>query len=184
MNSFIINAGSNQCSFILNIDSGAVSSTNIPPVANAGSDKIIVLPVNTIILRGSGRDTDGFVTTFLWRKINGPDTFVIANPNQAITAINYLVQGNYQFELTVTDNLGATGKDTVSITVMKAPTTGTLALQQELDAADPINDTMNYNTGTIAMITSNYHQQRFIYYSNNRISTVDYWYHNPDGSFL
>ena len=43
---------------------GAASSTNIPPVANAGSDKIIVLPVNTRTFRGSGRDTDGFVTTF------------------------------------------------------------------------------------------------------------------------
>ena len=169
--------------FHLNIDSGSVSSTNIPLLQMQALIIIIVIPVNTIILRGSGKDTDGFVTTFLWSKINGPATFVIANPNQAITAIHNLVQGIYQYELTVTDNNGATGKDTVTIQLINASSNRSLALQQELDAADPINDSMNYNAGIITKITSNYHQQRFIYYSNNRISTIDYWYDNHNGDF-
>ena len=36
---------------------------------------------------------------------------------QAQTAVNNLVQGTYQFQLNVTDNQGATGTDTVVITV-------------------------------------------------------------------
>ncbi len=39
----------------------------------------------------------------------------------ATTTVNGLVQGNYQFELIVTDDKGAIGKDTVNVTVNPAP---------------------------------------------------------------
>ncbi|MEP6926642.1 MAG: hypothetical protein ABI834_03345 [Ginsengibacter sp.] len=182
-NSFIINAGSNHCSFNLNVDSIGASSPNIAPKANAGVDQVVVLPVNTATLAGSGEDTDGFITTYLWREITGSGIPVIENPTRAGTVINNLIAGNYKFELTVTDNAGATGKDTVSIIVPETILAGTLAVQQELDATDPINDSMNYNSGKLTKIKSNYHQERFINYSNNRISTIEYWYHDPNGDF-
>jgi poly(3-hydroxybutyrate) depolymerase len=94
---------------------------NIPPVANAGADQVITLPVNTVSLNGSGTDTDGNIVSYLWTKISGPASFVIVSPNQGQTNINNLIQGVYQFVLKVTDNSGATAEDTVAVTVNAAP---------------------------------------------------------------
>ncbi|MGN6297559.1 MAG: PKD domain-containing protein, partial [Ginsengibacter sp.] len=53
--------------------------TNIPPTANAGSDKSITLPTNSVALSGSGVDTDGSVTSYQWTKISGPASGAINN---------------------------------------------------------------------------------------------------------
>ena len=90
---------------------------NIPPIANAGPDQTITLPVNTTTLSGSGTDSDGTVTVYLWTKISGPSNCIIEHSNAAVTALTGLVQGNYQFELKVTDNKGAATSDTMLITV-------------------------------------------------------------------
>lgn len=94
-----------------------VNPENIAPVANAGADKNITLPVNSVTLTGSGTDTDGTITAYLWTKISGPGQFTIVSPTRAQTIISRLTQGEYLFQLTVTDNLGATGADTVKIIV-------------------------------------------------------------------
>ena len=97
------------------------AAANQAPSANAGPDQSITLPTNTVTLNGSGTDPDGTIAGYQWTKLTGPATFTIATPTQAQTAINNLVQGVYSFELRVTDNQGATGRDTVQITVNAAP---------------------------------------------------------------
>ena len=94
---------------------------NIPPVANAGSDQTITLPTNTILLNGNGADTDGTVVSYAWTKISGPAAGTISNANSASTSVTGLIQGVYNFELKVIDNNGATGFDTIQITVNAAP---------------------------------------------------------------
>lgn len=102
--------------------------TNQPPTANAGQNITIILPVNTVTLSGSGSDPDGTIVSYSWSKVSGPSAFSIASPLQAQTAINNLVQGTYDFRLTVTDNQGATATDQVRVTVNNGtpppPTTG------------------------------------------------------------
>ena len=93
------------------------AAANIPPVANAGTDKTITLPTNIVSLAGSGGDADGNVVSYSWTKISGPTAYNIVNPASPVTDISMLVQGVYLFELKVTDNKGATGKDTVRVTV-------------------------------------------------------------------
>jgi hypothetical protein len=93
---------------------------NQSPVAKAGTDKTITLPVNTTSLAGSGTDADGQISGFLWTKIAGPTSYSITSATSATTNVTGLVQGIYQFELKVTDNSGATAKDTVMITVNAA----------------------------------------------------------------
>jgi hypothetical protein len=96
------------------------AAPNLAPTANAGADKTITLPTNSVSLSGSGTDTDGSISSYLWTKISGPSAFNIASSSAAVTNVSGLVQGIYQFELKITDNNGAIGKDTVQITVNAA----------------------------------------------------------------
>ena len=93
---------------------------NIPPTANAGTDQTITLPTNTVNLNGSGTDPDGTISTYLWTKISGPAAGTITNAAAAATSVTGLVAGVYKFELKVTDNGGATAKDTMQVTVNSA----------------------------------------------------------------
>ncbi len=181
---FILNAGGASCDFTLSVDTSSQSSTgNIPPVALAGLDMMIVLPLNTVILTGSGTDADGTISSYSWKKIAGPAAFTIVSPGQAQTVVNNLVAGTYTFELTVTDNLGAQGTDSVSVQVEATATSVTLAMQQDLIGFGPLSDIMHYDsTGKITRITSNNYPERIIYYANNKISSIEYWYNIGNGT--
>ena len=50
-----------------------------------------------------------------WTKISGPTAGTITNPNSATTTVTGMVQGVYSFELRVTDNNGAFGRDTMQV---------------------------------------------------------------------
>ena len=91
---------------------------NKPPVANAGTDQKIELPVRTIILDGSGStDPENNITAFSWTKISGPSSYAISNMKTVQTEVTSLLQGVYQFELKVTDAGSLFSKDTVNIIV-------------------------------------------------------------------
>lgn len=96
---------------------GCINGNN-PPIANAGNDEVITLPVNSILLNGSAsRDPDGTITRWLWTKVAGPDSFAIINAFAVKTMVTNLKAGTYQFELKVTDNGGLSATDRVSIKV-------------------------------------------------------------------
>jgi len=95
---------------------------NRPPVANAGIDQTITLPVSTVVLNGTGsNDPDGTITTYAWSKISGPNAGTIATANAVTTNVTGLAQGVYRFRLQVTDNSGATAADTMQVTVNATP---------------------------------------------------------------
>ena len=98
----------------------AVPPVNQAPTANAGLDANITLPTNTSALSGSGTDTDGSITAYQWTKITGPLAGNVTTPTAAVTSATGLVEGVYRFELRVTDNNGATDRDTMQITVNPA----------------------------------------------------------------
>ncbi|MFT3980392.1 MAG: PKD domain-containing protein [Ferruginibacter sp.] len=116
------------------------SLTNIPPVVNAGTDISITLPTSTASLNGSATDQDGNIVTYLWTQIAGPGASVIANSAVAVTTVSNLLQGQYQFELTVMDNMGAYSKDTMQITVNPNPST------QTCNTNAPVTHYLNYTT--------------------------------------
>lgn len=94
--------------------------TNEKPTANAGSDFEITLPVNSVVLAGSGNDSDGTIVNYNWQKVEGGPA-VILNPGAATTAVSGLMEGNYRFRLTVTDDKGATASDDCEVIVKPAP---------------------------------------------------------------
>ncbi|MBC7866662.1 MAG: hypothetical protein H7X88_03920 [Gloeobacteraceae cyanobacterium ES-bin-316] len=91
------------------------ASANVTPESNAGRDTVISNVIATINLKGNGNDPDGNPIVFTWRKINGPAGSIIANAASAQTTVTGLVMGVYNFELTVSDVLGAVDKDTITI---------------------------------------------------------------------
>jgi ribosomal protein L14 len=124
-------AGTYIFQLIVTDNSGATSTAqvkvivnpavNIPPVANAGADQTITLPVNSVTLDGTGSiDPDGTIAGYNWVKISGPASGTIVSATSATTLVNNLVQGTYSYQLTVTDNSGATDVDTVTVTVNAA----------------------------------------------------------------
>lgn len=99
----------------------AVIAENKLPIANAGADHTITVSGNNsvIVLDGSGsRDPDGILAIFNWRMLSGPNNPSIVNPNTAQTTVTNLVAGTYLFELTVTDDRGASAKDTVQVKIV------------------------------------------------------------------
>jgi hypothetical protein len=91
---------------------------NEPPAADAGPDQVIILPTNSVTLSGtSSADPDGTIVSYNWTKLTGPSSYNIVTPGAINTDVTNLVQGQYQFQLTVTDNRGATNADIVLVTV-------------------------------------------------------------------
>ena len=91
---------------------------NHPPLAVAGPDTVITLPTDSVLLNGGkSSDPDGKISAWQWTKLTGPASFTIVSAAAAITTVKNLKVGAYKFELKVTDDEGASAKDTVMITV-------------------------------------------------------------------
>ena len=87
------------------------------PVANAGRDKCVVLPVSSVPLNGSGVSRGGFLISFNWTKLSGPASFHIVNPYNPVIEVELLIEGEYVFELTITGDKGISSKDIMSVLV-------------------------------------------------------------------
>jgi hypothetical protein len=105
-----------------------VDTLNKVPVVDAGASQNLTLPFDSAILSGTATDADGKVVAFLWSQVSGPVNAAIVNPGSALTSVKGFEAGTYVFQLMATDNSGATGVDTVSITVNPSPIQ-TLTLQ-------------------------------------------------------
>jgi hypothetical protein len=98
-------------------------TTNRLPTAFAGPDQTIYLPVNNVRLDGSlSSDPDGDVLSYQWTKVSGPSSFNIQSANIAMTDVTSLVEGDYEFELKVTDLKGTFSADTVGVAVVACAT--------------------------------------------------------------
>ncbi len=94
---------------------------NVPPTANAGADQPVDEKV-VVNLAGSGTDTDGSIVSYAWTQTAG-DAVTLTGANTATPSFTAPTVSNADankaltFKLVVTDNEGATGEASVTITV-------------------------------------------------------------------
>ncbi|MFS4492241.1 malectin domain-containing carbohydrate-binding protein [Maribacter sp. 2308TA10-17] len=101
-----------------------VPGSSNPPIVFAGDDRTITLPNNTLTLDGSATDPDGgVIASYLWSQVSGPTTATFSDVNIADPVISDLVEGDYVFSLTATDDEGDMGSDQVTVTVASEPST-------------------------------------------------------------
>ena len=97
---------------IVLIKTGVATLTTLQAVA--GNDVSLVLPTNSLTLKGSAIGT---ATSYTWTKVAGPTAGTISTPNNATTVVNNFVTGQYFFQLKVTNSTGKIALDTVKIMV-------------------------------------------------------------------
>jgi hypothetical protein len=99
-------------------------AVNIPPLAYAGYDILLVTPANSCTLAGSAIDDQRNIEKYLWKQISGPNSSIIESPDSIKTNVSNLEKGTYEFELSVTDKGGLNDKDTVIVRLREAATPG------------------------------------------------------------
>jgi poly(3-hydroxybutyrate) depolymerase len=100
----------------------AAAPGNKAPVANAGNN-FSTTNNYAYLSGGASYDPDGSIATWAWSQVSGPTTATILSGNTMFPTVQNLAAGTYIFQLTVTDNQGASASATVSLTVggNKAP---------------------------------------------------------------
>ncbi len=117
------NATSTALDTIIVNAADSIPVANVLPEANAGPDQTITAPSDSVTLDGSASfDPDGTIKDYSWVMISGPGPVTMENANSSNPTVNDLIPGDYIFQLTVTDNDGATNTDKVNITVNPEPT--------------------------------------------------------------
>lgn len=110
---------------------------NIPPIASAGADKVIDLG-DPITLNGSlSSDPDGSIASYRWS--DAQDNELGSDATLTITPVR---AGEIVYTLTVTDNLGLTHTDSVTISILQRPSNPEISGYQ-LVFNDEFNDDAN-----------------------------------------
>jgi hypothetical protein len=94
-----------------------VNGVNQPPKANAGANQSIATPISSVTLTGSGADVDGTIAAYAWVQTGGPAAMISTPANASTTVTGLTAAGVYSFQLTVTDNSGATGVAGMTVTL-------------------------------------------------------------------
>ncbi len=93
-------------------------TVNEIPIPDAGPDVNMSLPTNSVQLNaGNSWDLDGNIVSYNWTKISGPVQFTFNNSNIVNPFLSNLLEGNYVFQLKITDNQGGIATDNINIRV-------------------------------------------------------------------
>lgn len=98
---------------------GTTDPVNRIPTAAAGADQSVEGPASVSLDGSASKDSDGTITSYVWSQVSGT-AVTLANGNAAVASFDVVEvtqQETLTFNLTVTDNEGATSTDTVVVTV-------------------------------------------------------------------
>lgn len=111
------------------VDITVTNVTNQNPTATAGVDQMVTEGATVTLDGSASSDPDGTIASYMWSQTVGPNV-TIANPTQAtatFTAPMVAANTTLTFQLVVTDNVGATGTDTIDVVVMDMPAAVTIS---------------------------------------------------------
>jgi hypothetical protein len=94
---------------------------NAPPTANAGTDQVVA-PGSTVSLNGnSSADSNGTIATYAWTQTGGAAVTIASSGTATPSFTAPTAAGALTFQLTVTDNGGASHSDAITVTVNGLP---------------------------------------------------------------
>jgi hypothetical protein len=140
--------GTQGRSLSINFSVKGTTTTNQPPTVNAGGNKSLVLPTNSIILNGTASDPDGSIASVAWTKASGPSA-TMSNANTNNLTLSNLVAGTYVFTFRATDNQGASSSANATVTVTASNTTGQTVTTFTLINADNNQDIRTLTNGDV-----------------------------------
>ncbi len=118
------------------------TSDNTSPTCSAGDDQEIIFPANSVILNGTGSDTDGDTLEYKWTKISGASCNILSKDNDT-TVISGLTPGYYTFRLSVSDGFDV-ASDNVTVRVIDASSVRSTGLNGKLTVyPNPVINTLN-----------------------------------------
>ena len=187
------------------------AQSNVLPVVNAGSDKVLKPASDTYTpsLTGNATDADGTIVSYQWTKVSGGQVTLV-NASTKTVLLDDIIPGLYVFRLAATDNAGGQAHDDINIRVNAKPipnagpditlTLPTNSVSITGTATDPDGTVVGYlweqysgapatmsgtNTQTLTLtgLTVGTYGFRFIAYDNDGSSHRDYVYvHVNDAS--
>jgi hypothetical protein len=116
----------NQGTYVVEVtvQPGSVTDTvnvvAVPPVANAGTDQILLFPASSTSVSASG--STGCITSYAWSQISGPNSATISSPSSMNTNVSGLITGTYVLQAevqpgNVTDTMSIIIDSPVTLTV-------------------------------------------------------------------
>ncbi|XP_067398499.1 low-density lipoprotein receptor-related protein 11 [Emydura macquarii macquarii] len=89
-----------------------------PPHSKAGQDIVLQSPVDWVILDGRESLDDHGITQYEWTLLQGDSSVDIKVPQPGTLKLTHLQEGEYIFQLTVTDTAGQKSSDNISVTIL------------------------------------------------------------------
>ncbi len=127
-----------------------------PSVATsrAGSSQTITLPVNSVILDGTGStDAGSTLTSYLWTKVSGPAGDNLTNSSLSKAGVSFTNAGTYVYSLTVKDLQGNSNTSQTSIQVnalLAGPSVATARTGANQTITIPATATLDASSSTDA----------------------------------
>ncbi|CAH0400900.1 unnamed protein product [Chilo suppressalis] len=103
-----------------NVTVTVTQNKNSPPKADAGGDQVLYLPQPVLILNGSKSSDDFRIVSWKWTRSGSglaAGTVILNSDTRPVLLLTNIEPGRYVFELTVMDDQGESGRDTVSVQV-------------------------------------------------------------------
>jgi len=127
---------------------------NVAPIAAAGTDRVERFGA-TITLDGSeSNDPDGSIVSYAWSQVSGTSVTLSATDQAVVSFTAPDVIAELMFELIVTDDSSAVGKDTVTIYVNPSPII--ISEYVEGTSYNKYIEIFNSSDATIDLIASGY----------------------------
>jgi len=94
---------------------------NVAPLAAAGNDRVERFDVMVTLNGSASNDPDGSIVSYAWSQVSGTSVTLSATNQATVTFTSPSSVATLAFELVITDNESAVGKDTVTIYVNPSP---------------------------------------------------------------